>query len=104
MRGTTLDGKPDNGDDVFITSADNVQRFDGLQETDNFFYRGSAKFSVPAGHYWALATFFNFSRQQRDDAHGRAAAVHRGGPAHHGAHRRAVGQQQGHHADPAPGA
>ncbi len=62
IRGTTLNGKPDNGDDVFITSADNVQRFDGLQETDNFFYRGSTKFSVPAGHYWALATFFTFSR------------------------------------------
>ena len=61
VRGTTLTGKPDNGDEVFITSADNVQRFDGVQETTNFFYRGSTKFSVPAGHYWAFATFFNFN-------------------------------------------
>ncbi len=62
MRGTTLAGKPDTGDEVFITSADNIQRFDGLQETSNFFFRGTTKFSVPAGHYWALATFFSFTR------------------------------------------
>jgi len=61
VHGTNLQGKPDTGDDVFITSADNIQRFDGLQETDNFFYRGSAKFSLPAGHYWAFASFSNFS-------------------------------------------
>jgi hypothetical protein len=61
VRATNLQGKPDNGDDVFITSADNVQRFDGLQETDNFFYRGSAKFSLPAGHYWAFASFTSFN-------------------------------------------
>jgi hypothetical protein len=61
VRGTTLTGQPDNGDQVFITSADNVQRFDGIQGTTNFFYRGSTKFSVPAGHYWAFATFFNFN-------------------------------------------
>jgi hypothetical protein len=61
MRATNLRGKPDSGDEVFITSADNVARFDGLQETDNVFYKGTAKFSVPSGHYWALATFFSFS-------------------------------------------
>jgi hypothetical protein len=61
VRGTNLRGKPDTGDDVFITSADNVQRFEGLQETDNFFYRGSTKFSLPAGHYWAFASFTSFN-------------------------------------------
>jgi hypothetical protein len=61
VRGTNLRGKPDNGDEVFITSADNIQRFDGLQETSNFFYRGSMKFSLPAGHYWAFASFTNFN-------------------------------------------
>lgn len=60
--GRNLAGKPDTGDEVFLTSADNVARFDGLQETTNFFYHGSAKFSVPAGHYWAIATFVNFTR------------------------------------------
>jgi hypothetical protein len=58
IRGRNLAGKADTGDDVFIASADNVARFDGLAETDNFFYHGAARFSVPAGHYWALATFF----------------------------------------------
>jgi hypothetical protein len=58
---TNLQGRPDTGDDVFIGNADETARFDGLQETDNFFYRGSTKFSAPAGHYWALATFYNFS-------------------------------------------
>ena len=61
VRGTDLRGRPDNGDSVFITSADNIQRFDGLQETTNFFYRGSMKFSLPAGHYWAFASFMNFN-------------------------------------------
>ena len=59
--GRNLAGKPDTGDDVFIADADNVSRFDGLAETDNFFYRGTAKFSVPAGHYWAIATFLQFT-------------------------------------------
>jgi hypothetical protein len=61
VRGRDLAGKPDTGDDVFITSADSVGRFDGFEETDNFFYRGVAKFSMPAGHYWAFVSFFSVS-------------------------------------------
>jgi hypothetical protein len=59
--GRNLAGKPDTGDDVFVANADNFSRFGSLAETDNFFYRGAAKFSVPAGHYWAIATFVQFT-------------------------------------------
>jgi hypothetical protein len=55
--GTNLRGRPDTGDDVFLASADSLARFLGFQENDNFFYHGTAKFSVPAGHYWAFVTF-----------------------------------------------
>jgi hypothetical protein len=54
-------GHADTGDTIFISSADSVSRFNGLNETINFFYHGSAKFSAPAGHYWALAIFTAFS-------------------------------------------
>jgi hypothetical protein len=62
ITGRNLQGRPDTGDDVLIGSADNPARFGGLAETDNFFFHGTAKFSVPAGHYWAMATFLNFTR------------------------------------------
>jgi hypothetical protein len=58
VHGTTLAGRRDTGDDVFITSADRIARFDGFDETDNFFIHGTAKFSMPGGHYWAFVTFF----------------------------------------------
>ncbi len=61
VHGTNLAGKPDTGDDIFIVSADAIARFDGLSENDNFFFHGAAKFSMPAGHYWAIATFFKFT-------------------------------------------
>jgi hypothetical protein len=60
--GRTLGGKPDTGDSIFIANADNSARFNGLQGNDNFFFHGNAKFSVPAGHYWAIATFVNFTK------------------------------------------
>ncbi len=62
---TNREGKPDTGDTVDVINVDNLNRFDGLGST-NVFYRGSTKFSVPAGHYWAVATF---------------VAVHHGGTA-----------------------
>jgi hypothetical protein len=62
VHGTNLRGKPETGADIFINNADNVNRFDGLQETDNFLIHGTTKFSVPAGHYWMLAMFFQFTR------------------------------------------
>ena len=62
VHGTNLRGKPETGADIFINNADNVNRFDGLQETDNFLIHGTTKFSVPVGHYWMLAMFFQFSK------------------------------------------
>lgn len=59
VRGTNLAGHPDTGDDVIIVNVDRVARFNGFNENDNFFYHGTAKFSMPAGHYWAMATFFS---------------------------------------------
>jgi hypothetical protein len=62
VRGTNLAGKPDTGDDVFIANADSVNRFNTLSENDNFFWHGAAKFSMPAGHYWAFVTFFRLTK------------------------------------------
>ncbi len=55
---TDTTGQPDTGDDVLVLSADNTTRFDDFIATDNFFDHGVTKFSVPAGHYWAIGDFF----------------------------------------------
>lgn len=60
VRGTSLAGRPDNGDDVLVFNADNCARFGDPIETDNFFRQGTARFSVPAGHYWAVGQFLRF--------------------------------------------
>jgi hypothetical protein len=57
---TDTTGQPDTGDDVLVLSADNTTRFDDFIATDNFFDHGVTKFSVPAGHYWAIGDFFVF--------------------------------------------
>jgi hypothetical protein len=62
VTGRNLKGKKDTGDDIFVVNADNINRFSGLSANDNFFFHGAARFSVPGGHYWAIATFFNFTR------------------------------------------
>jgi hypothetical protein len=56
---TDATGQPDTGDDVLVMSADNAI----LSPGDNLFDNGVTKFSVPAGHYWAIADFFVFPRQ-----------------------------------------
>jgi hypothetical protein len=58
---TNTSGQPDTGDDVTVLNADSLQRFDDPIESDNFFSNGVTKFSVPAGHYWAIGDFFVFS-------------------------------------------
>jgi hypothetical protein len=55
---TNLAGKPDTGDDVLVMNADNAI----LTPGDNLFDNGVTKFSVPAGHYWAIGDFFAFSK------------------------------------------
>lgn len=49
--------KRDNGDVVLIINADNPNTFGDPFEVGNFFFHGVAKYSVPAGHYWAITDF-----------------------------------------------
>ena len=57
VTGTNLAGKPDTGDLVMIFNADNSNRFADPVESANVFDHGVTKFSVPAGHYWAIGAF-----------------------------------------------
>jgi hypothetical protein len=57
VTGTNLAGKPDTGDEVMIFNADNSTRFADPVESVNIFDHGVTKFSVPAGHYWAIGAF-----------------------------------------------
>jgi hypothetical protein len=61
VRATDMHGQPDTGDTIVISNVDNIERFDGYNETSSYFWHGSAKFSLPAGHYWAFASFISFS-------------------------------------------
>lgn len=58
---TGLRGRPDSGDVVFLMNEDNPLRFADFEESFNVFDHGTAKFSVPAGHYWAIGDFVSFS-------------------------------------------
>jgi hypothetical protein len=51
-------GKSDSGDEILVLNVDNLETFGDPNAAFNVFYHGSAKFSVPTGHYWALADFF----------------------------------------------
>lgn len=53
FKATDLSGKPDTGDFVQVFSVDKA----GLIAAGESFYRGVAKLSVPAGHYFALGEF-----------------------------------------------
>jgi hypothetical protein len=57
VRGLTTAGRPDTGDLVFLVNATNNAIYGDPLEDPSIFYHGSAKFSVPAGKYWALALF-----------------------------------------------
>ena len=56
VTGTDLAGTPDTGDSVFVWNVDNGLRSDPSQAISGF-YHGVAKFSVAAGHYWAVGIF-----------------------------------------------
>jgi hypothetical protein len=58
VRGLSANGKPDNGDQIFVASADSG----AIPQNFSFFFHGVAKFSVPGGHYWAIALFTHFTR------------------------------------------
>jgi len=61
IHGMNLAGKPDTGGDVTIFNVDNARRFGDPMEVNQVFSHGVARYSVPAGHYWAFANFFNFA-------------------------------------------
>jgi hypothetical protein len=58
VTGTAADGSPDQGDPVFVYNVDDSGVF-GTDPTEalNWFAGGTAKYSVPAGHYAALAIY-----------------------------------------------
>jgi hypothetical protein len=68
VTGTDLAGRPDTGDLVFVFDADNAQRYDDPAESIGEFDHGVVRFSVPAGHLWALGIFMPV-------AHGKPAAT-----------------------------
>jgi hypothetical protein len=57
VTGTNLAGKPDTGDEVFVFNADNANLTNDPFQNVNIFYHGVTKFSLPAGHYWAVGAF-----------------------------------------------
>lgn len=63
ITGTTLSGKPDTGDSVFVGNVDDSNLTD-LRTATQVFQNGTAQVSVPAGHYWAFAVFGSGSQQQ----------------------------------------
>lgn len=63
------DGRPDNDNRVFVYNVEDSLRFGAGGEGVGFFYQGTAKFSVPAGRYAAVALFV------KTDASGAATAV-----------------------------
>jgi hypothetical protein len=54
---TDLAGRPDTGDGVEVLNVDNLLKFGDPRESSSAFYHGVTKFSVPAGHYWAVGFF-----------------------------------------------
>jgi hypothetical protein len=63
VTGTNAFGKADTGDEVLIINADNPALFGDPNEVFNAFHHGVAKYSVPAGHYWAIADFAVFGKR-----------------------------------------
>jgi hypothetical protein len=62
--GRNLQGQKDNGDIIFVFNAANANIFGGPDfEGEGFFYKGSAKFSVPVGSYWAIGDFLSFGKK-----------------------------------------
>jgi hypothetical protein len=53
IHATSLAGRPDNGDVVFLTSADDTRR----GTAHSIFRDGVARVSVPVGRYWATGEF-----------------------------------------------
>jgi hypothetical protein len=63
VRGQTVAGRPDTGDLVFLYNATNNAIYGDPYEDPSAFYHGIAKFSVPAGQYWAFAWFTTLDKK-----------------------------------------
>ena len=57
VTGKNENGQPDTGDPVLVVNAADWRMFGDPIESENVFYHGAAKFSVPAGTYWAIGYF-----------------------------------------------
>lgn len=57
VTGTNEAGKADSGDPMLLFNADNQEIFGDPFEIGGQFFHGVTKYSVPAGHYWAIADF-----------------------------------------------
>lgn len=57
VSGTDLAGRPDTGDIIGVFNVDDPARFGAGPGSQSVFYHGTARFSVPAGHYYAVAGF-----------------------------------------------
>ena len=58
---TNLAGKPATGGSLTVVNAGDWRKFGDPNEVYSTFYHGTAKYSVPAGTYWAIADFTNSS-------------------------------------------
>ncbi len=60
VTGTNLQGKPaTGGSSLTVINAGDWRKFGDPDEVYSTFYHGTAKYSVPAGTYWAIADFAN---------------------------------------------
>jgi hypothetical protein len=57
VTGTDLAGRPDTGDQIELHNMDDLARDGAADAPSSVFYHGTARFSAPAGHYYAVATF-----------------------------------------------
>ena len=55
VRGVNAAGQPDTGDNVIVANVDDPDAFGNGWAARGTFYHGVAKFSVPAGTYWAVS-------------------------------------------------
>jgi hypothetical protein len=56
---SNLAGKPDTGDVIDVFNLNDLAAFGAGFESENDFFHGTTKFSVPNGTYWAIGTFFS---------------------------------------------
>jgi len=67
MLGRNLKGGKDYGDSIIVFNAANANIF-GFPDFEglSFFWKGSAKFSVPVGTYWAIGDFLAFGKHGKN--------------------------------------